>query len=564
MPPFKLKTLKPLFLIALLSFAIGSVLFALLTLMLSSSFSLQNYAQFLPFLILFSLSIAALFLMYENRQNKELKNLADSLKTHDFLRHRDFIPSANTPLVYEIEQSLNQTQTQVQEKIQQLKQQIQNACTLSNKDMITGLDNRNLLLKTLENVIYRTERGHYCSAFFLIDIDDFKQINDHHGHDIGDQLLKQVGQRLQNKVRKTDFCFRFGGDEFIVIYDRLGDFTYQAIEQAEKLANFLHRELNKPYQLNDIQINPTFSIGIQIFNDQSKLPPLKILQHADIALNKAKQSGRNQSLIFEESFLLEVNESALLETSLEKALERNEISWVIQPQVNMKTLEVIGGEVLMRWNHQGRSISPMTFIPIAEQSGLITPMTYWMLKSVFIFVKQHPELFKDRSLAINLSPMMFEDDSLLPELKRLFSQYGIDPSWIKFEITESIFLENIEKVTGIMHQIKSLGCKISLDDFGTGFSSLNYLKTLPIDQLKIDKSFLNQLLTDKKAAAIIKTIIDLTENLEINVIAEGIEIPEQAEYLQSLNCITCQGYLYSKPLAKEDFIQYTEGNVATN
>ncbi len=499
------------------------------------------------------------WMLGQKQQKKRLKQLLDTLKNTQFTRQILPLNDDQNDEIGQLNQQLVQIQSHVQNEIAILKNQTKELTELVQIDPITHLKNRSQLSEILKQVINRTNRGRYCSALLFIDINRFKEINDSFGYEIGDKLLELIAQRLQRKIRKTDFLFRFEGDDFVIIYDHIGDFVYQAQDQVEKLSQYLVNELSKPYHLNHREYHLKFAIGAEIITTQEESEFSNIMQHAEVALSylKQKASDNSQVVIFQPSMLEEVHYYQLLEEALKHALEKDEIYWLVQPQINMQTHEIVGGEVLMRWQHNGKIISPVEFIPLAENTGLIVPMTYWMIKSVFIYLIKHQNQLKNKVFAINLSPVLFNDNHFMKNIHGLFSRHEIDPQQIKFEITEGVFLENIDHIRDIMQQLKALGCQISLDDFGTGFSSLNYLKTLPIDQLKIDKSFLHQLLTDDKSSAIIKTIIDLSQNLQINVIAEGIEYPEQAQFLIENNCLLCQGFLYAKPLDKENFLTFS-------
>lgn len=435
---------------------------------------------------------------------------------------------------------------QMEHKIQQQFKQIEN---IAHKDALTGLFNRSFFELEVKKTQLNNAQQHQTTALIFIDISRFKHLNDTYGHDQGDLLLQEIAKRIQNFIKPTDVGFRFGGDEFVILLNQM---TRTLI--SNMTANLLLL-LNEPYLLKNLIYNSYFSIGVTLF-DGKPLSANELLKQADIALFKAKELGKNEILFFEENMEAEIKYKSLLDESLKTVLMNNELSWVIQPQVNMKTGKTIGGEVLLRWKRKNEFISPATFIPIAEDNQTIIPISNWLITDVFKFICHHK--MNHLVISINLSPIHFFEKNLIHFLKDSIKRYEIIPYQIKFEITEGIFLKDFEETTKILNQLKMIGFKISLDDFGTGFSSLSYLKNLPIDQLKIDKSFIDGLPENEKPAAIAKTIINLTDNLNMEVIAEGVETLEQKHFLLQHGCDHCQGYLYSKPIDAEKFIEYAQ------
>lgn len=437
-----------------------------------------------------------------------------------------------------------------------LHKQFKEIQTLAYTDTLTGLSNRELFEPKFNEALAFNLENKTSSALTFIDVDRFKQLNDAYGHDKGDLLLKEIANRIRSFIKEYDFAFRFGGDEFIIIFNHLAENISH--EYFTKLLEKLLMVLNKPYDLAGLIYSSHFSVGVHFFN-KNEHNIGEILKRADIALYHSKFMGQNNITLFKPEMETEIQQKMHIGNALKSALDNEELFWVIQPQVNMLSGEVIGGEVLLRWKHKDQFIPPNKFIPISEENQTIIPISNWLIESVFSCI-QETKLNK-LTISINLSPIHFFEKSLINDLKTLLIKYKVSPYKIKLEITEGIFLRDLEETMKILNQLKILGFQISLDDFGTGFSSLSYLKNLPIDQLKIDKTFIDGLPDNEKPSAIAKTIIDLTENLEINVIAEGVENEDQKQFLIQNNCIFCQGYLYSKPLSRDEFLAYVESSI---
>jgi diguanylate cyclase len=381
-------------------------------------------------------------------------------------------------------------------------------------------------------------------SFLFIDLDRFKFINDSLGHRIGDKLLQSVSERLKKQAGAHDIIVRLGGDEFVFVLDNIGS------DDVRKKAGEILHVLSLPYFIEGNELFLTASIGISqspIHGDAVN----DLIVKADMAMYKAKQAGKNQYRIYVEEMNEEIIELAELEKGLHRALKQDEFILYYQPKVDLNTGKVIGMEALIRWDHPSRGlIPPIKFIPMAEETGLIIPLGAWVL---YTACKQNKEWqdagFPPLRISVNISPAQFQYH-LVSTVENVLKQTGLDPEWIELEITESMLVGNMEEATEIMQTLKKLGVYLSIDDFGKGFSSLNYLKRLPIDCLKMDKAFVDDICSD---ATLANTIITLGHNMNIEVIAEGIEEQNQAHALLQQNCYFGQGFLFNPPVPKEEF-----------
>jgi diguanylate cyclase (GGDEF)-like protein/PAS domain S-box-containing protein len=423
-------------------------------------------------------------------------------------------------------------------------------------DLLTGLPNRRLLIDRFERAIVKAKREKsYCALIFM-DLDHFKALNDSKGHDAGDQLLVEVAKRIQNAVRAGDSVARLSGDEFILIIENLSQHQSVACEQAADIVQKLLIELNKTYQLGIFEFNTTGSIGITLFNDD-ELGFEDHLRHADTAMYQAKTAGRNTYRFYDLQTQQTLDKSFAVESALHSALKNKEFHLNYQNIVDEQQ-EVTAAEVLLRWRHpQLGDISPAEFIPIAEENNLILKIGYWVLEQACLQLqawKGHP-VFGQIRLSVNISAKQFLYVNFIQELKTLLSTTGIDPEKLKLELTETAVIDNIEDVIRKFIILRELGVRISLDDFGIGHSSLVYLKKLPVTQIKIDQSFVHDVLTDSNDAAIIQMILAIGKTIQCNIVAEGVESREQFEILKSFGCNYFQGFYFSKPVTLEAFEQ---------
>lgn len=421
-------------------------------------------------------------------------------------------------------------------------------------DALTDLPNRRLLLDRLAQALLTSQRRATGGALLFIDLDNFKQLNDTWGHALGDQLLQQVAQRLQAAVREGDTVARLGGDEFVVMLESLSVDSLQAAEQTLRVGEKILASLGRAYALAESRYQGTASIGAVLFAAE-RAGVDELLRAADISMYAAKKAGRNTLCFFDPAMQEAINQRAVMEAELQKAIADEQFVLHYQAQCSASG-QVIGAEVLVRWVHPQRGLlAPNEFIPLAEETGLILPLGHWVLRSACSQLAhwQGAASTARLSLAVNLSAKQFALPTLVDEVLALLEYSAIEPSRLKLELTESLLLDNTEAVISKMLAIKALGVGFSMDDFGTGYSSLSYLKRLPLDQLKIDRSFVRDVLEDSNDAVIAKTIIVLAKSLGLQVIAEGVESHGQLEFLARSGCQAYQGYLFSRPLPIAEF-----------
>ena len=420
-------------------------------------------------------------------------------------------------------------------------------------DQLTGLPNRTLLMDRLRQAMTNSRRnGGYC-ALLLIDLDHFKTLNDTLGHDMGDTLLQQVAQRLTDCVRAGDTAARVGGDEFVVILTDLSQVETSAATQTELIGEKIIAALNRPYLLKDATYRSTPSIGASLFNgDRIEIEVL--LKQADLAMYRAKDEGRNTLRFFDSEMEMVVMARAALEKDLREAIQENQ--FVLHYQAQIANGQLTGAEVLVRWAHPQRGlVSPAEFIALAEESGLILPLGAWVLETACRQLASWAALpeMEALTIAVNVSAHQFRQKEFVDQVFGILKATGADPRRLKLELTESMLVADVEEMIEKMRVLKALGVGFSLDDFGTGYSSLAYLKRLPLDQLKIDQSFVRDLLDDSSDASIVRAIITLAQSLGLGVIAEGVETKMHCDFLARAGCHAYQGYFFSRPLPLDDF-----------
>jgi len=412
-------------------------------------------------------------------------------------------------------------------------------------DHLTGLPNRRLLNDRIQSAIKRTERHHVLMAVLFIDCDRFKPINDTLGHVIGDELLISISNRLSENVRDSDTVCRFSGDEFAIILEDI-----EHIDDVNRVAQNILESISSPHYLSGHKVFTTVSIGITVYPIDDK-DMNSLLSSADIAMYHAKQNGGNQFEYFNSEMNKRSKQRLTLEHDLHEALDKNELEIYYQPLNRINTTrDIIGVEALLRWHHPTQGIvSPVDFISIAEDSGLIISIGDWVLTQACKQVIQWEQqgLGKIR-VSINLSPRQFAHTSLITAVQDAIDTSGIDPEQIDLEITESTAMHAIDKTITILHQLKKLGVHISIDDFGTGYSSLSYLQQMPIDNLKIDRSFIKNLHNSDKDKAFVQAIVTMAHTLGLKIVAEGVEHEEQLAFLEKINCEIAQGFMFSKPV----------------
>ncbi|CAG22595.1 putative signal transduction protein [Photobacterium profundum SS9] len=411
-------------------------------------------------------------------------------------------------------------------------------------DYLTGLANRRLLNEHLERVIQQTEYCGNSAALLSFDLDDFKRINDSQGHEVGDGVLQQISHRLNSVVNKSDIVARIGGDEFTVLLST-SDSAFDAGRIAERLINVI----SEPIFLNNKELSVSASVGITMIpsdgNDVSTL-----LRNADMAMYSAKKSGKRNYHFFNKALQKKALYKMSIEEGLDTAISKKQFVLHYQPIFSFDSNKLCCYEALIRWNHPREGLLyPERFIGIAEESGKIKDIGYWVIQEVCDVIKMHQLHTGDSyRVAVNLSPRQFNDPDLLENIRRIILNVGIDARSLEIEITESTLMENVESAIHTLHQFKELGITVAIDDFGTGYSSLAMLKRLPVDKLKIDRSFVKDLSSNNSDQKIVQALISMAHTLQISVIAEGIETQEQFNLLQQYGCDFGQGYLFSKPV----------------
>jgi len=415
-------------------------------------------------------------------------------------------------------------------------------------DILTGLPNRNLLQDCLTQAIKKASRDTKVLGIMFVDVDKFKSVNDSMGHDVGDMLLKIIAVRMQSSIRETDTVARLSGDEFIILLDGCKDVNDISIAIKKFVSAF-----QEPFVIENESFKITMSIGVSVYPNDGAIAS-KLLKNADIAMYKAKSKGRNQYVFFDQEMNEETNEHLEIEKSLQKALIHDEFIVYYQPQINLQTEKIIGFEALIRWNHPTRGLTfPDYFIHIAEESELIVDIGSWVIKEVMHQLKVwYGRGLNPGKIAINIAGRQLESNNLIAFIVQSLQESGCKPEWIEMEIVERFIMKDTAKSIALLQEFRALGIDISIDDFGTGHSSLSYLKQLPITKLKIDQSFVQNLEESKEDRAIARTIIELGRGLGLKVLAEGVETKEQKEFIYTSGCELMQGYLFSKPITAKE------------
>lgn len=424
--------------------------------------------------------------------------------------------------------------------------------TLAYFDLLTDLPNRRLLVDRLQDALTRCCAPSHC-ALLLLDIDNFKSLNDTRGHDRGDALLQQVARRLTECVRTEDTVARPGGDEFAVLLEAVGDTEEAARAHCEQIGQKILSAMREPYCIQGEAHHSTLSIGITLFTAEHNSVD-ELLQRVDLAMYQAKAAGRDTLCFYDASMHAQASERAALEDDMRAGLAANQFELYYQPQVDHG--RIVAAEALLRWKHPQRGfVSPAVFIPLAEESGLILPLGQWVLEQAcqsLMRWSSDPAL-AELSLAVNVSPRQFRQSGFVPQVLATLASTGAAARRLKLEITEGLLLHDVDESAARMSELKTYGVGFSLDDFGTGYSSLSYLKRLPLDQIKIDQSFVRDVLTDPNDASIVRTIVALSASLGIQVLAEGVETIAQQEFLARHHCHAWQGYLMTKPIPLAEF-----------
>lgn len=447
----------------------------------------------------------------------------------------------------ELEEAYKQvtaTQKELCVKYEELKRSEEWNKKMAFSDYLTGLPNRTAFTEMLDNIM-ATLRKEEAVAIMYIDLDNFKSINDSLGHSYGDELLIDVTERLKQILDEDDYLARFGGDEFILLTQNIEDIGLfeEKIKKVQKVFSY-------PFVLAMREFFVTTSIGVTFAPKDGKTTQ-SLVKNVDLAMYEAKNMGKSTYCFFNESINSRLLEKIEIQTELRKALEEDSFLVYYQPRVDLKTDRINGFEALVRWNHPEKGIIlPDEFVNLAEETGLIVPIGKMVLFSACEMLKKwNNKGYKGLTMAVNLSPRQFKDVNIVDTVKEAVEAAGIDPFDLELEITEAVALDDLDYTTQLISVLQGIGIRFSLDDFGTGYSSMNYLKYLPVNNLKIDKSFLDHVLEDDNDRTIVSAIIALAQALHLNVIAEGVEHAGQEDFLKGVNCDFAQGFLYSMPLS---------------
>ena len=421
-------------------------------------------------------------------------------------------------------------------------------------DPLTQLPNRRLLQDRLGQALAGSRRSHHYGALLFLDLDNFKALNDTRGHQAGDQLLVETGRRIQKNLRAGDTVARLGGDEFLIILEDLSTGIQDAAVQTREVGEKIREALAEPYVLAGREFHCAASLGATLFFDRTESVET-LLKHADLAMYKAKSAGRNTLRFFDPAMQVSLDHRSELEADLRLAIEAGQLRLHYQPQVD-RGGGLIGAEALLRWTHPVHGVvPPLDFIPLAEETGLILPLGHWVLQTACEQLKRWSEMpgASELQIAVNVSARQFRQPGFVADVTQVLATTGADPLRLKIELTEGILLDDVEDASEKMSALKGLGIGLSLDDFGTGYSSLSYLTCLPLDQLKIDRSFVLNLPDSRSDAIIAQTIITMGKSLGLDVIAEGVETEAQREFLARHDCCAYQGYLFGRPMPLAEF-----------
>lgn len=458
------------------------------------------------------------------------------------------ITVAGRPLLYSIIHDISE-RLATEEKLQRSEQQYQ---FLAQHDALTGLPNRMLFRDRLERALARARRGQTQVALLFLDLDRFKHINDSLGHQVGDQVLVEIANLLRQCVRESDTVARLGGDEFVVILEQI-----DSAEAVGSSAQKILEHLAAGFSVAGQHFVLSASIGIGLYPDDARDPD-ELMRLADVAMYRAKSQGRNNYQLFTPDMNLRAHRQLSLELDLRQALARGELALVYQPQFDLTNTTLVGAEALLRWHHPGQGlIAPADFIPLAEETGLIVPIGEWVLEQACDQVALWQQAgLPELQIAVNISPRQFFRSDLLGCVQRVLERSGLDPRQLVLEVTESMLMENVEVAVQTMEQLNAVGLQISIDDFGTGYSSLQHLKRFPVSQLKIDRSFVEDVTSNRDAAAIARSIIALGQTMRLEVVAEGVETAGQREFLRRSGCAYAQGYLFGRPVEAAEFVHF--------
>jgi diguanylate cyclase (GGDEF)-like protein len=423
---------------------------------------------------------------------------------------------------------------------------------LANHDALTALPNRAMFTEVLNLSIQNARRYGRHFAVLFIDLDRFKVINDTLGHEAGDRLLLEMAKRLTHTVRSSDVVARLGGDEFVVLVQEVSE-----PKQVAAVARKILAALVQPLSMNQQEVRMTASIGICMYPGDAQ-DEQSLMKNADIAMYRAKEDGKNNYKYYSEEINVHSFEKLALETSLRRGLERDEFLLHYQAKLDLRTGAITGVEALVRWKHPDLGmVPPGQFIPLAEETGLIVPIGKWVLRTACAQVVDWQRRgLPSMRMAVNLSARQFADDSLVADIEAVLSETAIAPDLLELELTESMVIQNTERAGRVLADIKRLGVRLAIDDFGVGYSSLSHLKRFPIDTLKVDRSFIRDIPADPEDKAITEAIIAMGKSLSLTVVAEGVETLEQQEFLREHACDEMQGFYFSKPIPADQFAEF--------
>jgi diguanylate cyclase (GGDEF)-like protein/PAS domain S-box-containing protein len=426
-------------------------------------------------------------------------------------------------------------------------------------DLVTNLPNRLLLNDRISQAISLARRQRRPLAVLFLDLDRFKNINDSLGHAAGDTLLQSVSKRLLASIRRSDTVSRQGGDEFVIL---LSEVTHP--EDAATSARQILQSLSAPHSVDGQDLHILASIGISLYPQDGE-DAETLIENADTAMYHAKESGRNTFRFFKQEMNLKAVDRQLIESSLRRAVERNEFLLHFQPKVNLNSGEITGAEALVRWQHPDRGLTlPAQFVPIAEECGLIVQIGRWVLYETCKQARRWQDAgLPFKRVSVNVSAVEFRDKGFVEGVRAILAETGLDARYLDLELTEGVLMHDVESTTDVLKALKRMGVHLAIDDFGTGYSSLSYLRQFPIDVLKIDQSFVQQITGNPYDSAIVSAIIDMGKNLNQRVIAEGIETREQLAFLQAHRCGEGQGYFFSPPVAADEFAQLLQSGIST-